>query len=333
MEPLISVIIPVYNKVQYINLLLSQIRNQSFKEFECLLIDDGSKDGSEGICDEYVEKDSRFKVCHIPNSGVSYARNIGLSKVKGKYITFIDADDEIHKDYLKNLYECLVISKADMVIGTYQSISDFDDVKIVKDYPLENRLYSKEELLPQFASLQKEYGMFGWCWGKIFSSDLVKEIRFNENLKLAEDFEFYLKLYPNINNICYDDKPYYYYRQSAENSSSIVLDKDIDYLSQLKINIKYREFLKSMNAYQGENEKIVNGILENYAFFILFHTPMNAYEEKFYALYDLIQKEGVLLNGKTILQRWLLCLLKNRQMQVCKLTMKVYRLLRKMVKA
>ena len=92
---LITIIIPIYNKIHYVKNILTDVQNQSFTGFECILVDDGSTDGSEVICDQFVEADRRFRVLHIPNGGVSHARNTGIDQAQGTYITFLDADDRI----------------------------------------------------------------------------------------------------------------------------------------------------------------------------------------------------------------------------------------------
>ena len=100
----ISIVVPVYNKEKYISRILGDISNQSFEDFECIIVDDGSTDSSGEICDEFAAKDKRFCVQHVPNGGVSRARNIGLTRASGQYVTFIDADDHIEPDYLMQLY-------------------------------------------------------------------------------------------------------------------------------------------------------------------------------------------------------------------------------------
>ena len=103
----ISVVIPVYNKEKYMDDLFQCLLSQTFEEFECILIDDGSTDASGEICDKVACIDKRFEVIHIPNSGVSHARNVGIDASCGEYITFIDADDRIPNNYLENLYETI----------------------------------------------------------------------------------------------------------------------------------------------------------------------------------------------------------------------------------
>ena len=96
----ISIIMPVFNKGKYIEQAIESVLNQSFKEFEFIIVDDGSTDESREICDKYAKQDYRIRVVHINNAGVSNARNVGLDMARGEYITFIDADDKIKKEYL-----------------------------------------------------------------------------------------------------------------------------------------------------------------------------------------------------------------------------------------
>ena len=100
----ISVIVPVYNTEKYLHRCVDSILAQTFTDFELLLIDDGSTDSSGAICDEYAQKDSRVRVFHKENGGVSSARNLGLDKAKGKWVTFVDSDDWIKESFLNKLY-------------------------------------------------------------------------------------------------------------------------------------------------------------------------------------------------------------------------------------
>ena len=111
----LSIIVPVYNKKKYLYCVLESIRQQEFNDFECILVDDGSTDGSQNICDVFSKKDTRFITVHMSNSGVSNARNMGLKRARGSYITFIDADDSIDFNYLKKLADDIENTGADFV--------------------------------------------------------------------------------------------------------------------------------------------------------------------------------------------------------------------------
>ena len=245
----ISIIIPVYNKRRYLDNLLNQIARQTFSDFECILIDDGSTDGSAEICDAFALRDSRFVVKHIPNGGVAHARNVGLDLAAGAYITFIDADDEVTPEYLDNLYKCITQSGADIVIGSLAGIRDHNPAIVPARNPFPPGTHLLAEDLVSFARIQKSFGTYGWCCAKLLSRELIADTRFTEGLVLAEDFDFYLKLYPAVSTIYYDDKPNYLYRQEAENCSVVKDDDKINYLDQLLLNLRYRAFLQKMNAW------------------------------------------------------------------------------------
>ena len=116
---LISVIVPIYNVEKYLRQCLDSIQNQTYQNFECLLINDGSPDNSADICREYVEKDSRFKYFEKENGGLSDARNYGIRQSKGSYLTFVDSDDWLEHDALDRLYGALRKGNADISIGRF----------------------------------------------------------------------------------------------------------------------------------------------------------------------------------------------------------------------
>ena len=327
----LSVIIPVYNKKRYLSNLLEQLRGQTFTDFECLLIDDGSTDGSGAVCDEYAAKDNRLRVFHIPNGGVSHARNVGLDHARGEYVTFIDSDDGIRPDYLDNLVHCMVESGAELVISGFEKVTSAGRL-VCTVVPVRKGVLPFRELLPTFAAEQKESGVFGYCFAKLFPRELVKDIRFNESLKLAEDFDFYLNLYEIINTVCLDDHTGYLYLQEAENSTGNTASEKIDYLAQLRINLHYRSMLQKRSAYTDENRRIVEGRLDDYAFFVLFHTPLEHYRERFERLYQLCTEQQVPLAGGNALRRWLFFCLRKHLYYAAKLTMTLYRLARSLLR-
>lgn len=324
----ISVVVPVYNKIRYIATILQQVKEQSFTDFECLLIDDGSKDGSGEVCDTFAAEDQRFKVFHIPNGGVSNARNVGLDAAQGEYITFIDADDGIKPDYLGNMIRCIEESNADLVIGGYHKVAADGQIlcsiipKITGEIPV-------TDLFHNFAQIQQRTGLYGCCVAKVFPRSLVKNIRFDTTLKLAEDFEFYLNLYEIVNTVYLDDYTGYMYLQDAENSTGDAASEKIDYLAQLRINLHYRAVLQKKEVFTGDNKKIVEKRLEDYTYFALFHTPIPYYKERFAKLYKIVSKEKIALYGGSLLRKWLFICLKRNLCNLAKATIYIYRTARK----
>ncbi len=115
-EPLVSIIIPVFNVAPYLCEGLDSVINQKYKELEIIIIDDGSTDGSENICDEYAKKDERIKVVHQENRGLSAARNVGLDIMTGEVVAFLDPDDAFYLDFIKTMVITMVLEKSDIVI-------------------------------------------------------------------------------------------------------------------------------------------------------------------------------------------------------------------------
>lgn len=328
----ISIVVPVYNKQRYLHATLTQVQSQSLRDFECILIDDGSTDESGSICEDFAQSDQRFQVCHIPNGGVSHARNVGLDRVSGEYVTFIDADDELHRDYLKNLYNCMVQGRAELVIGSYQKVWDDRSQVQMITCPFGNGIWKLQDLLPRFAEVQKSTGLFGCCAAKMFPISLIKETRFDETLQLAEDFEFYLRLYAKVKTVYMDDKPYYRYRQGAENSTALTEDDKIDYFAQLRICLRYRKFLTGRNSFEGQNKRIVDKQLSRYLYYSLFYCPMTQFDERFEALFSLQRSESILPQGDGLFQKCLLMCLTHHRPFAAKQMLLTYRALRSAAK-
>ena len=324
----ITIIMPVFNKEKYIRETIESVLNQTLNEFEFIIIDDGSTDKSGIISDEYARKDERIRVIHIPNGGVSNARNIGLDMAEGEYITFIDADDRVTEGYLENLYDCITNSKADMVISGYKKVwEDSDKVEISSMNIL--GLVEMDDILPYFAKWQKETGIFGYCWGKVFSRELCQGIYFDTSIRLAEDFDFYLKLYRRVKTIYFDNKHNYLYLQEAQNSSVAKSDYEIDYVAQLKINLRYKEFLELKNFFEGNNQKILLEKISNYFYFSLFYCDLNNFEKVFDSLYKIYSDIKINFVTKGFFPKTLLFLLRHNRKKEIKYLMGMRRCVRR----
>lgn len=200
--PKISVIVPVYNTEQYLHRCIDSILAQTFTDFELLLIDDGSKDSSGKICDEYAAKDSRVRVFHKENGGVSSARNLGLDNVQGEWITFVDSDDWLESKGLELLINA---SDADIIIG---------EIMFEKNGTtsfLSNTSNKTGKDLYELISTQINHSAFCSPCAKLFSANLIRKhhIRFNQSLTFGEDSVFvkyyllYVNSISNIHELCY----------------------------------------------------------------------------------------------------------------------------------
>lgn len=327
----ISVIIPVYNKVRYLDNLLSDLLGQTFTEYECILIDDGSTDGSGEICDNISKIDKRFRTIHLKNSGVSNARNYGIDQSEGDYITFIDADDRLYPYYLDNLFRCIIENEVDLVISGLEKYWDGLEKKEYIRSPYFGK-YNKATILPRFAQIQKDMGIFGFCVAKIFRKDLVENVKFDSNLSLAEDFDFYLKVYRKVRTFYFDDKCYYRYLQCADNSSAIIDDEQINYLSQLKIKLRYKTFLIEEEAYSNDNKQIIDEMISNYIFFVLFYSSYDSIKTNVDELGKMINLDELKVKKNDYFKRWILLLFKNKNVMAIKLSVLLYRRLQKLIK-
>lgn len=182
MIPLISIIIPIYNTEKYLRRCLDSVLTQTYKDFECILVDDGSTDASGKICDEYAAKDNRFKVFHKRNGGVSSARNLGLDNANGEYIAFCDADDYVEKNWIE-VFAANIVGR-DLVVSSFNRIEGKEKIPII--YP-----YHIEEMELLWAVLEID-GTAGLLWNKCFRADIIEKyhIRFNKDFKLWEDEDF-----------------------------------------------------------------------------------------------------------------------------------------------
>ena len=200
-DPLISVIIPVYNVEHYIQNCLNSLINQTYTNWEAILIDDGSPDRSGEICEQYAADDKRFIVVHKKNGGQSTARNLALDLVKGKYITYLDSDDFLSNNALEFLYTAAKEKDADIVQCGFIRGND----NIFPQLKCSNQLleYDKNSIFTKFAAKIIP------C-GKLYRREIIGNIRFPEGLVNEDDFTVW-KYYYNAKRIIVIDTPLYYY--------------------------------------------------------------------------------------------------------------------------
>lgn len=215
-SPLVSVIVPVYRAEAYLRQCVDSILAQSMPDFELLLIDDGSPDGSGAICDGYEARDARVRAVHKENGGVSSARNLGIEQAKGSYIVFIDSDDYVGPDYLKELLEkqkTIALPGNTFVIADHQPF---------REDGLEERQFPEAytaELCPggttadQFRMLVFNFQIFPpYC--KLYRRDIIQSnnLRYDTSIRTAEDFDFSRRYLEYVDRICYIPAISYHYR-------------------------------------------------------------------------------------------------------------------------
>ena len=221
-NPKISVIVPVYNVEQYLCRCVDSILAQTFPDFELLLIDDGSKDRSGEICDEYAGKDERVRAFHKENGGVSSARNLGIDNAKGEWISFIDADDRILPEFLQSLIETADESD-ELIVGgnTYFGEEEGETV------PPEN-IVVKREHFKDYIFNDSEWTwqrIFYVVWGKLFRLNIIKEnkLKFDINMIRSEDTTFMLIYMTIIRDVRLVNSKEYSYRYDSIAGNKYVL--------------------------------------------------------------------------------------------------------------
>lgn len=220
---MISVIVPIYNMEKYLSRCIESLLNQTYQQFEILLIDDGSTDFSAKICREYIEKDNRIRYYYKLNGGLSDARNVGLTLAKGEYIAFVDSDDYVHNTYLEHLHSLINGYDADIACCNHMETS-LDElileekeskISCMSGYEACARVVS--DLAPVLTS----------AWGSLYKLDCVKNIRFPYG-RLHEDVATTFKYYLNSNKVVYSDKKLYAYYQRPNSIMHVVNIKKIE---------------------------------------------------------------------------------------------------------
>ena len=259
-EPLISIVVPVYNVQEYLSKCIESILNQTMKDFELILINDGSKDKSSEICDKYLLKDSRIKVIHKENEGVSIARNTGINVSRGKYIVFADSDDYVDKNWCLEMYKAVINNNKNMIMTGITIYNTRNN--IINNLNLNSNTDISRIKKKDFFILYKKQLINSPC-NKIYITEIIKynNVRFKENLKLGEDLLFnleYLKF----------------------------MDEDIIILNKLLYNYILRDKESLDNRYYEDLFQIYNMLYrELYSFMVLFNTDIKTYEVSFYSSY------------------------------------------------
>ena len=222
---LISIIVPIYNVEKYLRMCLDSIEHQTYSNIEVLLINDGSPDSSGEICQEYVARDSRFRYFEKANGGLSDARNYGIERSNGKYLTFVDSDDWLNLTYVEDLYQAAIRNDADTVVSHYTIYNESDRnyyVHIWDDYY--EKTCTGEELVLELPSLELNGYVYITSWGILFKKELFNNIRFPKG-KVIEDSRTNYKLFFRSNKVAYIHKEIYYHREGIESIGSGVNEK------------------------------------------------------------------------------------------------------------
>lgn len=214
-EKIISVIVPIYNSEKYLNKCIDSILNQSYKNFELILIDDGSKDNSLSICNKYAALDSRVKVHHKENEGIAKTRNYGLQVACGEYITFVDSDDYVDNNFLKLLFEAIEENHCELSICSF---ARFMDSKIIHNNTEESRVVDKSDLELLFFT-DSNIGKANW--NKLYKARLLGNMQFPD-ICLGEDYVFNFEYLKKVKKVAIINNELYYYRITPASLSNLI---------------------------------------------------------------------------------------------------------------
>lgn len=207
MESLISVIVPVYNVEKYLNRCIDSIINQTYRNLEIILIDDGSTDFSGKLCDDIKQEDARISVIHKINGGLSSARNVGLDIMTGEYVMFVDSDDYISENCVEYLYDLILKTKSQIAIGNYEITSSS---KCLLSSAQENveQISGREALNRQFGKNTVQYVS---AWAKLYEAKLFKQLRFPRGCLHEDEGTTYKALYFSDSVVVSNRAVYAYY--------------------------------------------------------------------------------------------------------------------------
>lgn len=250
---MISVIVPIYNIKQYISKCFESIINQTYKDMEIILVDDGSTDGSELICDAYAKKDDRIKVIHKKNEGAVRARKTGLENATGDYIAYVDGDDWIEHDMIAKLYDALTEQKVDIAMcGRFE---DTGDTQRPVYHGLSEGRYDKQALMdivyPNMIvnGAFFEWGIFPGLWDKLFRRECLEEYHFavDDRLTMGDDAACTYPCLLNADSIYILHECLYHYRQSMTSMVKRTSDKVYE---REKFEILYETVMDSLTKYK-----------------------------------------------------------------------------------
>lgn len=241
MEPLISIIVPIYKVEKYVEKCIETIINQTYKNLEIILVDDGSPDNCPQICDEYAKKDSRIVVIHQKNGGLSNARNSGLNIAKGEFIGFVDGDDYIANDMYETLYNAIIHNNAQMSICNFYIVNEKAEKmqnEIQTNIKEDVKVFNQQEAMKEMLI---DKNIRGYVWTKLFKRECFELLRFPEG-RNYEDIAISIKCFEKTEKIVYINKQKYYYLQRENSIDHIKSQKNLS--DALEVSYERYKYVK-----------------------------------------------------------------------------------------
>ena len=317
LAPLVSVIVPVYNVEKYLGRCLDSVIDQTYRNLEIILINDGSTDRSGEICQHYAEKDPRIRVLTQKNQGLSAARNTGLDHMAGEYIVFVDSDDYVAPGMVEILLSQILVQGVPLAVCNYLKVADDDDNARFDIAPADvtcpSQRMGRNDVFDTIGTNHRT--KFEVSWGKLYKKSIFENLRF-ELGKIYEDAFIFHKIYAQVDWICYVDLKLYAYRMST---CSITRKNGVSYFI---IELQMRAWLDRLDFFQqygikryvSETEKLIFSELAAYL------SSGDVPKERIRGLIkETEEKVQQIVGKKPFLWRWALC----------KAAPKTYRFIRK----
>lgn len=267
-QPKISVIVPVYKTEGLLDRCVESIVGQTYKNLEIILVDDGSPDNCPAMCDEWAEKDSRIRVIHKENGGVSSARNAALDIATGDYIGFVDSDDWIEPEMYSSLIQKISESGKNIALCSYYAVE-------ISGERYECRCVVDKEVLDK-----DDYFRFivlggdgGYIWNRLYDADILKEVRFDEDIWYSEDLLFNFKTAQKSNGAAVLDKAEYNYVQKRIREQAWIMDDhSFDSMTAFEIMLSYKDIPEDvydccLRGYAAAAFTLLSGVLTNEKYF------------------------------------------------------------------
>lgn len=255
-DPMVSVVVPIFNSEKHLNTCIESLINQQFDDFEVLLINDGSTDNSLNICKKYSEEYDYIKILSKSNGGTSTAKNLGIRNAKGKWIVFVDSDDYVDKNYLSKLYSNVVKHDTDLVAAGLKIDYERDGLSIKLHVP-ENSIFRNKDNLKEGIYTLDYYALLNVNVSKIYRKEILKTnlIFFSDNLSTGEDLAFNCNYFQHINSMyLIADTPYHYVRRDEESLVNSYKKNLIDMVAQC--NQSRQQLYSHFNMNEKKHKKL-----------------------------------------------------------------------------
>ena len=237
--PIISIVVPIYNQEKYLEKCINSLLVQTYTELEIILVDDGSTDKSGAICDVFAQKDSRIKVIHKENGGLSDARNAGIDIARGEYIGFVDSDDYVAENIYEKMYNVLAENNADMVVCNCALIDSNNQLIEEKKYQFIDQICSGMEIINGKFITEESYFLTVVAWNKLLRKEIFSVLRYPRGRYHEDEFIFHELYSQAARVICIDDKLYFYRQAEGTITDSKNVWYRLDRVEAMYERIKY----------------------------------------------------------------------------------------------